>query len=120
MHEQITALLNSGGFLAFSIPKVEQSSNRSGGGKAGEAVSDNIDGWSLASVINSLRKINPVLCGNLQFLYIPQNYFAVQVDLAQKDDRVEVGIVNRHCYLTNDVSRQPKAGRLDCTVISIH
>ena len=120
MHEQITALLNSGGFLAFSIPKVEQSSNRSGGGKAGEAVSDNIDGWSLASVINSLRKINPMLCGNLQFLYIPQNYFAVQVDLAQKDDRVEVGIVNRHYYLTNDVSRQPKAGRLDCTVTPIH
>ena len=101
MHEQITALLNSGGFLAFSIPKVEQSSNRSGGGKAGEAVSDNIDGWSLASVIDSLRKINPVLCGNLQFLYIPQNYFTVQVNLAKKDDCIEVGIMNRHCYLAS-------------------
>ena len=101
MHEQITALLNSGGFLAFSIPYVEQSSNRSGGGKASEAVSDIIDGWSLASVINSLRKINPVLCGKLQFLYIPQNYFTVQVNLAKKDDCIEVGIMNRHCYLAS-------------------
>lgn len=97
MHEQITALLNSGGFLAFSIPKVEQSSTEAAAVRqAKQSVTISMGG----SVINSLRKINPVLCGKLHF-YIPQNYFTVQVNLAKKDDCIEVGIMNRHCYLAS-------------------